>query len=251
MALQLGPFPPSDRDARAKEILEELGLGQRIDYKPRALSGGQRQRVAIARALANYPRLVLADEPTAALDMHATRNVVSRLKDMTVDKGSAILMVTHDHRIIELADRLIHMVDGRIVSDVVLSDALRICEFLKGVDTFKSLTPAELTNIAEKVTRRHYEPGETVIREGDEGDELFLISEGEVEVEREGHEVARLGPAEFFGELALISGEPRNATVVATTPLDTYVLGKDEFRAAVEQSANFREQLRRVYFLRH
>jgi putative ABC transport system ATP-binding protein len=250
MVLQLGPLPPSDRYARAKEILEQLGLGPRIDHKPRALSGGQRQRVAIARALANHPPLVLADEPTAALDIHATRNVVSRLKDMTL-RGSAILMVTHDHRIIELADRLIHMVDGRIVSDVVLSDALRICEFLKGVDTFKSLTPAELTNIAEKVTRRHYEPGEIVIREGDEGDELFLISEGEVEVEREGHEVARLGPAEFFGELALISGEPRNATVVATTPLNTYVLGKDEFRAAVEQSASFREQLRRVYFLRH
>jgi len=251
MALQLGPYPPGEIHGRAQEILEQLGLGPRVNYKPRSLSGGQRQRVAIARALANYPHLVLADEPTAALDMHATRNVVSRLKDMTVDAGSAILMVTHDHRIIELADRLVHMVDGRIVSDVVLSDALRVCEFLKGVDTFKSLTPAELSNIAEKVTRRHYDAGDVVIREGDEGDELFLISEGEVEVERRGHEVARLGPAEFFGELALISGEPRNATVVATTPLDTYVLGKEEFRAAVEQSASFREQLRRVYFQRH
>jgi putative ABC transport system ATP-binding protein len=251
MALQLGSLSPAGMHDRAHEILEQLGLGARIGHKPRALSGGQRQRVAIARALANYPRLVLADEPTAALDMHATRNVVSRLKDMTVDNGSAILMVTHDHRIIELADRLVHMVDGRIVSDVVLNDALRICEFLKGVDTFKSLTPAELTNIAEKVTRRHFDAGDVVIREGDVGGELFLISEGEVEVERRGHEVARLGPAEFFGELALISGEPRNATVVATAPLDTYVLGKDEFRAAVEQSASFREQLRRVYFQRH
>jgi putative ABC transport system ATP-binding protein len=251
MALQLGSLPPAQIQGRAQEILEQLGLGPRVGYKPHALSGGQRQRVAIARALANYPGLVLADEPTAALDMHATRNVVSRLKDMTVDNGSAILMVTHDHRIIELADRLIHMVDGRIVSDVVLSDALRICEFLKGVDTFKSLTPSELSNIAEKVTRRHYEAGDIVISQGDEGDELFLISEGEVEVDRQGHEVARLGPAEFFGELSLISGEPRNATVVATAPLDTYVLGKVEFRAAVEQSASFREQLRRVYFQRH
>jgi putative ABC transport system ATP-binding protein len=251
MALQLGPFPPTDRQHRAQEILEQLGLAERVDYKPRSLSGGQRQRVAIARALANYPRLVLADEPTAALDMHATRNVVSRLKDMTVDHGSAILMVTHDHRIIELADRLVHMVDGHIVSDIVLNDALRICEFLKGVDTFKLLTPAELSNIAERVTRRHYEAGDVVIRQGDDGDELFLISEGEVEVDRQGHEVARLGPAEFFGELALISGEPRNATVVATTTLDTYVLGKNEFDAAVKQSASFREQLRRVYFQRH
>jgi putative ABC transport system ATP-binding protein len=251
MALQLGELTSAQMQERAQGMLEQLGLGQRIDYKPRSLSGGQRQRVAIARALANLPRLVLADEPTAALDVQATRNVVSRLKDMTVDNGTAILMVTHDHRIIETADRLIHMVDGRIVSDVVLSDALRICEFLKGVETFKLLTPAELTNIAEKVTRRHYDAGDVVISQGEEGDELFLISEGEVEVERQGHEIARLGPSEFFGELSLITGEPRNATVVATSPLDAYVLGKADFRAAIEQSASFREQLRRVYFQRH
>jgi len=251
MALQLGELTSAQMQERAQGMLEQLGLGERINYKPHSLSGGQRQRVAIARALANFPRLVLADEPTAALDVHATRNVVSRLKDMTVDNGTAILMVTHDHRIIETADRLIHMVDGRIVSDVVLSDALRICEFLKGVETFKLLTPAELTNIAEKVTRRHYDAGDVVIRQGEEGDELFLISEGEVEVERQGHEIARLGPSEFFGELSLITGEPRNATVVATSPLDAYVLGKTDFRAAIEQSASFREQLRRVYFQRH
>jgi putative ABC transport system ATP-binding protein len=183
--------------------------------------------------------------------MHATRNVVSRLKDMTVENQSAILMVTHDHRIIELADRLVHMVDGRIVSDVVLNDALRICEFLKGVETFKSLTPAELIDIAEHVKRRRFDAGEMVIRQGDMGEELFLISEGEVQVLREEHEVARLGPAQFFGELSLIADEPRNATVVATTPLDTYVLGKADFRAAIERSATFREQLRRVYFQRH
>ena len=115
--LILRQWKPSDREAFARS---------RLDYKPRSLSGGQRQRVAIARALANSPRLVLADEPTAALDMNASRNVVSRLKDMTIETDAAILMVTHDHRIIELADRLVHMVDGRIVSDVVLSDALRI-----------------------------------------------------------------------------------------------------------------------------
>src|SRR5213078_1716865 len=85
-------------------ILERLGLGHRIDHKPHALSGGQRQRVAIARALVNYPRLVLADEPTAALDKDSTHNVVRLFKELTVEHGTAILMVTHDHRIIELAD---------------------------------------------------------------------------------------------------------------------------------------------------
>ena len=252
MALQLaGGLSAAEMRRRGVAMLERLGLGQRINHKPRSLSGGQRQRVAIARALANRPKLVLADEPTAALDQDSTRNVVRLFKELTVEEGTAILMVTHDHRIIELADRLLHMVDGRIVSDVMLNDALRICEFLKGVDLFKALTPTELTYVAERMTKRHYLPGDVVIRQGDRGHELFLISDGDVRVERSGREVARLGPGEFFGELALLSGNPRNATVIATDPLETYVLGEDDFRAAMDTSESFRDQLRRVYFLRH
>jgi putative ABC transport system ATP-binding protein len=252
LALQLdGARSGADMRERGVEMLEQLGLGHRLDHKPHSLSGGQRQRVAIARALVNRPKLVLADEPTAALDKDATRNVVRLFKDMTEENGTAILMVTHDHRIIELADRLVHMVDGRIVSDIVLNDALRICEFLKGVEAFKNLTPNELTNVAEHMTRRQYMPGEVIIREGDVGEEFFLISDGEVQIERQGHEIARLGSGEFFGELALLTGEPRNADVVAAKPVDAYVLGKPEFDAAIEASQSFREQLRRVYFQRH
>jgi putative ABC transport system ATP-binding protein len=252
MALQLtGGRSGAEMRELGVSILDRLGLGARINHKPRSLSGGQRQRVAIARALANRPRLVLADEPTAALDQDSTRNVIRLFKELTVEEGTAILMVTHDHRIIELANRLVHMVDGRIVSDIMLNDALRICEFLKGVDAFKNLTPTELTSIAEHMTKRHYMPGEPVVREGDIGHELYLVSDGEVRVERSGREIARLGPGEFFGELALMSGEPRNASVIAEDPLETYVLGEAEFRAAIEKSASFRDQLRRVYFMRH
>ena len=252
MALQLsGELSTAEMRSRGISMLERLGLGHRINHKPRSLSGGQRQRVAIARALANRPKLVLADEPTAALDQDSTRNVVRLFKELTVEDNSAILMVTHDHRIIELADRLVHMVDGRIVSDVMLNDALRICEFLKGVELFKALTPTELTHVAERMTKRHYLPGDIVIQQGDIGHELFLVSDGSVSVERSGQEVARLGPGEFFGELALLSGNPRNATVVATDPLETYVLGETDFRAAMDKSESFRDQLRRVYFLRH
>ena len=252
MAVQLaGRRSAASMRERIVDMLQRLGLGHRIDHKPHALSGGQRQRVAIARALANAPKLVLADEPTAALDKDATHTVVRLFKDMTVEHGTAILMVTHDHRIIELADRLVHMVDGRIVSNIVLNDALRICEFLKGVEAFKNLTPHELTDVAERMTRRQFMPGEVIIREGETGEELFLISEGEVEIDRSGHEVARLSAGDFFGELSLMSGNPRNATVIATKPVDTYVLGKDDFRSAIEASAGFREQLRRVYFARH
>ncbi|HTV91026.1 MAG TPA: ATP-binding cassette domain-containing protein [Stellaceae bacterium] len=252
MALQLaGRRTAADMRARGVAMLDRLGLGARIDQKPRALSGGQRQRVAIARALANRPKLILADEPTAALDPDSTRNVVHLFKELTVEEGTAILMVTHDHRIIELADRLLHMVDGRIVSDIILNDALRICEFLKDVDAFKALTPNELTHVAERMKKRHYMTDEIVIREGETGHELFLISEGEVKVERGGREVARLGSGEFFGESALLSGNPRNATVVAMHPLEAYVLGEEDFHAAIAASVSFREQLRRVYFLRH
>ena len=252
MALQLGGgLSAGEMRVRGVGMLERLGLGARIDQKPRSLSGGQRQRVAIARALANNPKLVLADEPTAALDQAAAHNVVRLFKDLTLEAGTAIVMVTHDHRIIELADRLVHMVDGRIASDVMLNDALRICEFLKGVEAFKNLTPTELSLVAERMTKRHYLADEAIVREGDPGHELFLISEGKVKVERGGHEIARLGVGEFFGESALMSGAPRNATVVATAPLETYILGESDFHAAIDNSASFREQLRRVYFLRH
>jgi putative ABC transport system ATP-binding protein len=251
MAMQLDGCAPSEMRQRGEAVLDRLGLGNRIDYKPRSLSGGQRQRVAIARALVNRPRLVLADEPTAALDRDSTRAVVDFLKETTVENGSAVVMVTHDHRIIEKADRLVHMVDGRIVSDIVLHDALRICEFLKTVDAFRELTPVQLTDVAERTNKRRFVAGDVIIREGDPGDDFFLISDGNVDVIRQDHEVATLGQGDFFGEAALITGEPRNATVVARTDLETYVLGKTDFRTAIEASASFRDQLYRVYFLRH
>lgn len=251
MAAQLADGALSDMRQRCIGILELLGLGHRIDYKPRFLSGGERQRVAIGRALVNQPKLILADEPTAALDKDSTMNVINLLKQTTVEYGAAVMMVTHDHRIIDSADRLVHMVDGRIMSDVVLHDALRICEFLRPIELFKSLTPRQLTDVAEHMKKRHYPSGETIIREGDPGEEFFLVSDGEVEVIRADHEVARLGPGDFFGEVALISGEPRNATVVAEGEVDAYVLGKTDFETALATSQSFRDQLYRVYFMRH
>jgi putative ABC transport system ATP-binding protein len=251
MAAQLADGALGETRQRCAGILERLGLGHRVDHKPRFLSGGERQRVAIGRALVNHPRLILADEPTAALDKDSTMNVIHLLKQTTIDYGAAVMMVTHDHRIIDSADRLVHMVDGRIVSDVVLHDALRICEFLRPIDLFKALTPQQLTDVAEHVKKRHFAAGETIVREGEPGEEFFVISDGEVEVIRADHEVARLGPGDFFGEVALISGEPRNATVVAEGEVDTYVLGKTDFETALASSRSFRDQLHRVYFMRH
>jgi putative ABC transport system ATP-binding protein len=250
MAAQLGDASKDEIQRRGTDILQRLGLGHRVGYRPRFLSGGERQRVAIGRALVNRPRLILADEPTAALDRDSTMNVIRLLKQTTAEDGAAVMMVTHDHRIIDSADRLVHMVDGRIMSDVVLHDALRICEFLRPIELFKTLTPRQLTDVAEKMSKRHYDSGDTIIRKGDPGEEFFLVSDGEVDIVRADREVARLGPGDFFGEVSLITGEPRNATVVAQKPVDTYVLGKTDFEAALAASQSFRDQLYRIYFLR-
>ena len=179
---------------------------------------------------------MLADEPTAALDQDSTRNVVRLFKELTVEDGTAILMVTHDHRIIELADRLVHMVDGRIVSDVMLNDALRICEFLKGVEAVQDADPDR----ADACRRAHDEAPLPARRCRDprgrhRARAVPDLGRRASRSSAPGSEVARLGPGDFFGELALLSGNPRNATVVATDPLETYVLGEDDFRAAIRQ----------------
>jgi putative ABC transport system ATP-binding protein len=144
---------------------------------------------------------------------------------MTVEYGSAVVMVTNEDRVIEKADRLLRMIDGRIVSDLALYEGLRICEFLKTVDAFKALTPTEVTNLAENTTNRRFVAGDVIIRKGDPGSDFFLIRDGNVDVIRKDHKVATLGRGDCFGsEAALISGQPGNATVVARTDLETCVL---------------------------
>lgn len=108
----------------AADILSQLGLGERVDYKPHALSGGQKQRVAIARALVNRPKLILADEPTAALDKKSGRDVVTLMQKMAKEEGITILMVTHDNRILDVADRIVNLVDGNLESDNVVNDTV-------------------------------------------------------------------------------------------------------------------------------
>jgi putative ABC transport system ATP-binding protein len=116
MALDLHGIDPIERRAQANRMLEAVGLGDRVDYYPENLSGGQKQRVAIARALAAQPRLVLADEPTAALDKQSGRDVVDLMQGLAKEQGSTILLVTHDNRILDVADRLVEMEDGRLTT---------------------------------------------------------------------------------------------------------------------------------------
>ena len=122
MATDLHPEPGAETNDRIRALLTRLGLGERMDYRPHQLSGGQRQRVAIARALVHRPTLVLADEPTAALDGENTQIVLQLLADLAHERGTTVLMVTQDSRVFESADRLINLVDGRLDSDVRLTD---------------------------------------------------------------------------------------------------------------------------------
>ncbi|MGF2040129.1 MAG: DevA family ABC transporter ATP-binding protein [Nostoc sp. CmiVER01] len=120
MSLELHEdFLNQDIDAKAIAILETVGLGDRIDYYPEKLSGGQKQRVAIARALVSHPKIVLADEPTAALDKKSGRDVVEIMQKLAKEQGCTILLVTHDNRILDIADRIIYMEDGQLKTDGV------------------------------------------------------------------------------------------------------------------------------------
>jgi putative ABC transport system ATP-binding protein len=107
--------PRREATERARDLLHKLGLGERADALPKQLSGGQQQRVAIARALINEPRLIVCDEPTAALDAESGRAVMELLHGVAVSPQRAVVVVTHDNRIFEFAHSITHMEDGRIV----------------------------------------------------------------------------------------------------------------------------------------
>ena len=118
MGLQVhGRGDPLAQDEAVVHLLRVLGLGERLDYLPGNLSGGQKQRVAIARALVSNPEVVFADEPTAALDKASGHDVVALLKAMGEQRGVTTVMVTHDNRILDLADRIVTLEDGAIVRD--------------------------------------------------------------------------------------------------------------------------------------
>jgi putative ABC transport system ATP-binding protein len=118
MGLEVHPeFTAAQMKVRSAEVLEQVGLGDRVNYYPSDLSGGQKQRVAIARALVSRPKIILADEPTAALDSKSGREVVELMQNLAREQGCTILMVTHDPRILDIADRIVHMEDGMLQGD--------------------------------------------------------------------------------------------------------------------------------------
>lgn len=122
LALTISGIGKADRRERARKALEKVGLGEHINKKPNQLSGGQMQRVAIARALVNDPDIVLADEPTGALDSRTSREVLDFLKKLN-DEGNTIVLITHDNGIAQEAKRVVRVADGKIIFDGAARDA--------------------------------------------------------------------------------------------------------------------------------
>jgi len=163
-----GKFPRSSQQQRAKEMLDAVGLGERLQHKPEQLSGGQRQRVAIARALVSEPAIVMADEPTASLDKQSGREVVDRMKVLAKEHGTTILLVTHDNRILDIADRIVHLEDGRLstFTDAVLANNQHMMKMLAA--------NRQKQPIAEMVDGLNEKQFEDLLREITEESQRFL-----------------------------------------------------------------------------
>jgi len=115
--MQMQGVPNKQRYLRAKELLESVGLGDRLNSRPAKLSGGQQQRVAVARALASKPKFILADEPTANLDTKSTENLLDIMENLNHEAGMTFIFSTHDQRVVNKAHRVITLEDGAVLSD--------------------------------------------------------------------------------------------------------------------------------------
>jgi putative ABC transport system ATP-binding protein len=133
MAQKLGKTRGKQARNELASVLERVGLAEHADKYPAQLSGGQRQRAGIARALVNRPAIVLADEPTASLDKKSGRDVVELIQDLAREDGAAVVLVTHDNRVLDVADRILHLEDGRMkpMTTAVAEDTSRLLNLLE------------------------------------------------------------------------------------------------------------------------
>lgn len=199
MALQLnGVKSGQEAKDRIAAVLDRVGLSEHADKLPNQLSGGQKQRAGIARALVNRPRIVLADEPTASLDKKSGRDVVELIQDLAREDGSAVILVTHDNRILDVADRILHLEDGRMksLSEVVSEGTSRMLNLLEKHDPDAA---NYLATFSFALARIAYADG---VVSDDEREEMRRIL----------HEVAKLEDSEvdFIMEMSMMQGRARS-----------------------------------------
>jgi putative ABC transport system ATP-binding protein len=251
MATALRPGGRAVLNARSAEILERLGLKERSNYHPGRLSGGQRQRVAIARALVNRPLLVLADEPTAALDAESGATVMQLLRELADGpERSTVLIVTHDQRLLDRADRIVNMVGGRIVSSVMPAMTIKILKTLSKMRDLQGLSETTLTRLADQMTVEHRRQGEIVAREGTPGHKVCIIGEGTAEALKDGVVQRELGPGDYYGAFTVISGRLIRETVRARTNLEVYNLSKEGYLKVLETDKDYEQRIRELYMTR-
>lgn len=257
MALELHPGRMTRRqqNERCEEMLHAVGLGKYIHYKPKDLSGGMKQRVAVARGLVHQPEIVLADEPTAALDEESGRRVVTLFQEQAAQRGVAIVIVTHDKGILDVANRIVKMNFGKIERDTDLGEAADLGEMLHRCELFTGVAFSTLTEIARNMKRKVFAPGDRIVRLGDVGDQFYLIREGDVVVRRPKtttsekiEDVATLSRGQYFGEMALMSGERRNAHVDAVSEVVAYTLDAETFQNVMAQRKSVTEEVRSTVF---
>lgn len=192
MALQLGGVKSRDGKDRIATVLQRVGLAEHEHKYPRELSGGQKQRAGIARALVNRPQIVLADEPTASLDKQSGRDVVELIQELAREDGSAVILVTHDNRILDVADRILHLEDGHMksLSEVVSEGTSRMLNLLEKHDPNAA---NYLATFSFALARIAYADGKV---SDDERNEMRRIL----------NEVAKLEPAEvdFIMEMSMM-----------------------------------------------
>jgi len=223
-------YPAQERQAKAMELLNMVGLEDHAFKLPGAVSSGQQQSAAIARALATDPPIIVADEPTGNLDSRSADIILSVFKELAA-RGKTILLVTHDPSFTKRTQQTVILSDGEIIDDTV-ARALPL------------LDHPQMLDATHRAKTRRYEPGTTIIRQGELVENFFMVRSGEVDIMLTSDGcpemcLARLGPGQFFGEVELTNGvnSVASARAAASGPVELALLDKEDFVDLLNSSA--------------